>query len=127
MNLSHFRLLVPDVCECFTFYRDIIGLKVLHGNEETPYAEFQTGNINLALEPLMGNEPPQVLREHKDFSIHDRAALIFKVDNVDSVYDQLRSKHVEFVKKPHDTPEWGHRVAYLRDPAGTLIELNQGL
>lgn len=127
MKLSHFRLLVPDVRECFIFYRDIMGLKVLHGNEETPYAEFQTGDIHLALEPLMGNEPLQILPERKEFSIQDQAALIFKVDNVDAVCDQLRSKHVQIVKEPHDTPEWGHRVAYLRDPAGTLIELNQGL
>ena len=28
---------------------------------------------------------------------------------------------------PLDRPAWGIKVAYLRDPAGTLIELNEDL
>jgi catechol 2,3-dioxygenase-like lactoylglutathione lyase family enzyme len=57
LSLSHVRLLVPNIRECFLFYRDFIGLDVRYGNEDTPFAEFQTGNINLALEPLMVDEP----------------------------------------------------------------------
>ncbi|MNC56968.1 Glyoxalase-like domain protein [compost metagenome] len=127
MHIAQVRLLVPNLRECFIFYRDIIGLKVLHGNEDTPYAEFHTGDIHLTLEPLMGNELAQALEEPRDFSKKDQVALIFKAEDVDAVYNHLRSQKVEFVKEPHDTPEWGHRVAYFRDPAGTLIEINQGL
>jgi hypothetical protein len=38
-------------------------LKFLHGNEETPYAEFQTGDINIALEPPIVSEPIEALRK----------------------------------------------------------------
>ena len=34
---------------------------------------------------------------------------------------------VAFVRKPHDQPAWLQRVAQLRDPAGTLVELWQRL
>ncbi|MFC5650338.1 VOC family protein [Paenibacillus solisilvae] len=127
MKISHVRLIVPNVRECFLFYRDILGLKVLHGNEDTPYAEFQTGDINIALEPPMVSEPIKDSRKRNEFSVNDQVSIIFRVDDVDAAYDQLKSQDVEFVKEPHDTPEWGHRVAYFRDPAGNLIELNGGI
>jgi catechol 2,3-dioxygenase-like lactoylglutathione lyase family enzyme len=31
------------------------------------------------------------------------------------------------VQEPVDQPEWGSRVAYLRDPDGNLIELFQSI
>ncbi|MFD2169827.1 VOC family protein [Tumebacillus lipolyticus] len=124
MEISHVRLLVPNVQECFLFYRDVIGLKVRYGDETTPFAEFQTGSINLALEPLLVSEPDQAWTKPNEFSAQDRVAIILRVDDVDAAYDQLRSKEVAFVKEPHDTPEFGMRVAYFRDPVGNLIEIN---
>lgn len=127
MNLSHVRLLVPNVSECFLFYRDVLGLEVRYGNETTPFAEFQMGSTNIALEPALVSDPYEALVKPQGFSTQDKFAIIFKVEDVDATYDQLKSRNVEFVKEPHDTPEWGHRVAYFRDPAGNLIEINQGI
>jgi lactoylglutathione lyase len=127
LEIAHVRLFVPSVRECFLFYRDVIGLKVRHGDETTPFAEFQTGSINLALEPLLVSEPDVAWVKPHEFSAQDRVAIILRVENVDATYDQLKSKNVEFVKEPHDTPEFGMRVAYFRDPAGNLIELNHDI
>jgi len=127
LKFSHVRLLVPNVRECFIFYRDILGLEVLYGNEDTPFAEFKTGDIHIALEPPMASEPIAAFRNKNEFSALDQVALIFRVDDVDVTYDRLKSREVEFVKEPHDTLEWNMRVAYFRDPAGNLIEINQGI
>ncbi|WP_219838175.1 VOC family protein [Paenibacillus sp. R14(2021)] len=127
MRISHVRLLVPDVTACFLFYRDCMRLEVRYGNEETPYAEFQTGDVSLALEPLLVNAGEETLRRPVAFSAEDRAAIIFSVNDVDAAYEELKGRAVTLVKEPHDTPEWGHRVAYVRDPAGNLIELNGGI
>lgn len=127
MKLSHVRLLAPNIHECFLFYRDIIGLEVRYGDETTPFAEFATGDVSFALEPPMADAPAEALARTKPFSGRDQVALVFRVENVDDVYEALRTKGVPFVRPPHDTPEWGHRVAYLRDPAGHVIELNQGI
>ncbi|WP_374725894.1 VOC family protein [Paenibacillus sp. P22] len=76
--------------------------------------------------PLTGEGLAAMDRRH-EFCASDRMAVTIKVDDVDAAYKELREKKIPFVKEPHDTPEWGHRVAYLRDPAGNLIELNAGL
>lgn len=127
MEIAHVRLLVPNIRECFLFYRDVIGLKVRYGDETTPFAEFQTGSINLALEPLLVDDPDEASVKLHEFSSKDRVAIIMRVENVDAAYEQLKSKEVAFVKEPHDTPEFGMRVAYIRDPAGNLIELNHAI
>jgi catechol 2,3-dioxygenase-like lactoylglutathione lyase family enzyme len=54
----------------------------------------------------------------------DGAAVIFKVDDVDAAAERL-SEHV--VAGPVSRSDWGIRVVYLRDPAGTLIELNEAI
>jgi catechol 2,3-dioxygenase-like lactoylglutathione lyase family enzyme len=46
------------------------------------------------------------------------------VDDVDAAVARLR-EHV--VQAPQDQPDWGGRGAYLRDPAGNLLELFQEL
>jgi len=127
LKLSHIRLFVPDVRACFLFYRDRMQLDVLHGTEETPFAEFSTGDVHLALEPAAEGTRAAAPTGSDAFGPDERVALIFRVANVDAAHERLSREGVAFVKAPHDTPEWGHRVAYLRDPAGHLIELNQGI
>ncbi|MFD2333478.1 VOC family protein [Cohnella sp. GCM10020058] len=127
MKLSHMRLLAPNIQECFRFYRDIIGLEVRYGDETTPFAEFATGDVSFALETPMADDPVELRPASLPFSGRDQVALVFRVEDVDAAYEALQSKGVSFVQPPLDTPEWGHRVAYLRDPAGNLIELNQGI
>ena len=49
---------------------------------------------------------------------------MLEVDDVDAAVAGLE-EHV--VRAPVDQPDWGGRVAYLRDPSGNLIELFQTL
>ncbi|WP_157721744.1 VOC family protein [Tumebacillus avium] len=73
----------------------------------------------------MVNTTGEAPGESQEFSGRDRVAIILRVENVDAAYEQLKSKDALVIKAPHDTPEFGMRVAYFRDPAGNLIELNQ--
>ena len=50
--------------------------------------------------------------------------LVQHVDDLEATVAQLRARRAEFVTGLVDHPEWGIRTAYLRDPDGTLIELN---
>ena len=120
MELSHVRLLVADYVRCFSFYRDVLGLEVTFGDVATGYADLRAGDgSTLALFDRSEQESVVELRPPGDGSL-----LVFRVDDVDA----FAREHEDFmVGPPQDRAEWGIRVAYLRDPDGNLIEVNQSI
>jgi len=48
------------------------------------------------------------------------------VDSVDTTYQALKAKGVQFIHVPKDQP-WGIRATYLADPEGNLWEIRQQL
>jgi catechol 2,3-dioxygenase-like lactoylglutathione lyase family enzyme len=48
-----------------------------------------------------------------------------RVSDLDAALAELRGRGAEVAAEPADRSDWGIRVAYVRDPDGTLIELNQ--
>jgi predicted enzyme related to lactoylglutathione lyase len=54
----------------------------------------------------------------------DRLALIFETEDLDSTIEQMRARGGNIIVEPQSRPDWGIRVAYLRDPDGNLIEVN---
>ena len=128
MRLTHIRLLVDDFPACFRFYRDVMGLPVAWGDENGPYADFEAGDAMLALydRRLMAEAVGSTDRPFAAEAM-DRSALIFAVDSVDHVCDELRAKGVPVEAEPQDRPVWGVRTAHFRDPDGNLIEINTEL
>ena len=41
--------------------------------------------------------------------------------------ERLKGSGTAFLTDPHDRPDWGIRVAHLRDPDGNLVELSRRL
>ncbi|OUL20852.1 extradiol dioxygenase [Nostoc sp. RF31YmG] len=126
LQLTHLRLLVSNYKDAFLFYRDLLGLDVDWGDEETGYAEFSTGSIQLAVlkKEFMSQIIPNQL---SSFYSQDKTSLIFAVDNVDEVYQRLKDHNANVVAPPTDRPEWGIRTAHFRDPDGNLIEIYTNL
>ena len=131
MYVSHARLLVMNLADCFRFYRDVMGFNVSWGDENDAYASFTRedgGEPMLALfdRKLMAEEigTTQLTDEAEG---KDKSMLIVEVEDVDRIFEELSAKGVSFIVKPKDHPGWGIRSAYLRDPAGNLIELSAAL
>ena len=125
MRLYSIRLLVERFDACFRFYRDVIGLRPVWGEEGGRYAEFKAGDgMSLALfkRDLMAEAvgtrdlPP-------DARAQDRAAIILQVDDLEDTVSKLQAKGAALVTEPKDYPAWTIRAAHLRDPDGNLIEL----
>lgn len=93
-------MLVDEYAACLRFYRDTLGFEVAWGDEDSGYADLRIEGATVAL--------------------------VFAVESVDDAYARLEAD-VGFLTDPHDRPEWGIRVAYLRDPDGTLVEINEPL
>lgn len=124
-SLTHLRLLVEDYKECFKFYSETMGLKVIWGNQNTGYAEFDTGEARLAV--FTRKEMAEVVGTSvlpAGSISQDRHTVILRVPNVDEAYAGLKEKDVDFITEPQDRTDWGIRTAHLRDPDGNLIELN---
>jgi lactoylglutathione lyase len=126
MKLTHLRLLVNNFDECFRFYRDVMGLQVSWGAEGDGYADFVV-NDQFALALFDCREMARAIgSDHlpNESPSMDRAMLIFGTDDLSATVTQMRERGGKFISDIQDHPEWGIRTAYLRDPSGTLIELN---
>ena len=123
MRLTFVRLLVDDYGASFRFYRDVMALPVTFGDETSGYADFDAGaDVPIALFDRR-EQMEQVGRD--DGAGGMQAAIVFQVVDVDSALAELRDRGATVAGEPADRPDWGIRVAYVRDPAGNLLELNQ--
>jgi catechol 2,3-dioxygenase-like lactoylglutathione lyase family enzyme len=124
----HVRVLVDDFTGCVRFYRDVLGLELVFGDEEGGYADFRAGDGSFALflraemEAAVG-DPPE-LTEGID---RDRVVVVLGVENLEETVETLTLKGANFTTQIVDHPEWGIRTAHLRDPDGNLVELNTPL
>ncbi|RKQ33921.1 VOC family protein [Oceanobacillus halophilus] len=127
MQLTHTRLLIDNYRECFLFYRDILGLAVSWGDEDSNYADFEvTPSYKLAI--FDRRQMVESLgKNHTTLeTAQDTSMLIFRVDSVEETYSKLKDK-VSFITEPVSREDWGIKVAQFRDPSGTLIEINEDL
>src|SRR5262249_13617101 len=125
LELTHIWLLVEDMPRALGFYRDTLGINVLHDLGEfvelqaTPHfqlslftrAAMQLGEPEIAISPVGGQH----------------ATLAFESDALDAYCEQLRAKGVAFVSGETNHPEWGLRTAFLHDPDGNLLCLYGGI
>ena len=127
MNLSSVRLLVKDFDVCFSFYADKLNLPITWGKLGGDYASFDVGiatnpmGLSLFKSDLMAKA---VGNDNLDLPVNNRekSVLVFKVEDVDVVYNDLKSCNIKFLNEPTDMTGWGMRAVHLRDPEGNLIE-----
>jgi catechol 2,3-dioxygenase-like lactoylglutathione lyase family enzyme len=124
-TLTHVRLLVESYERCFRFYAEDLGFEPTFGDATSGYADFRTGSVSLALHDA--GEMADALGAAGGERGRDGAALVLRVEDVDAAYGDLAAADCERVGPPQDRPDWGIRVAHVRDPDGSLIEVNEPL
>ena len=109
-------LLARDLPQLVRFYESALGATVAYrfgSGEEDDYVSLQVGEIALGI----GRDPDAL-----PLSVGDRVALWFYVDDVDATYASWLDAGGRAEQPPADMP-WGERVAQVRDPGGTLVNL----
>lgn len=118
LKIDNVRLLADDFAVTFAFYAEGLGLPVLYGTAEGPYAELSAGTASIGLASRAGipgidpAAPPA----------GDRAIVVLEAEPLDDTLAALRGRGLE-IEDAQDRRVWGIRVAYVRDPDGRLLEL----
>ncbi|TJZ54284.1 VOC family protein [Streptomyces piniterrae] len=126
MELTQIRLLVSDFTVVYRFYRDVLGLKPQFEAESGPYAKLSpdTGQAAIALQDR--TQMADVLGRLRTEPEGYRALVVLRVDDLNAAHAELTSRGAEFTRGPSPMGD-RMRVAYLEDPEGNLIELQEWL
>jgi catechol 2,3-dioxygenase-like lactoylglutathione lyase family enzyme len=111
-GIHHVAINVHDLDEALGFYVDRLGFSVLDRPPfDFPGAWLQAGASQIHL------------METSEATIDRRQHLALRVDDLEDVLGELAAAGVEAARVPY-TPGAGQQ-AFLRDPSGNRIELNQ--
>lgn len=123
MKFINVRLLVSDIAASIHFWRDIMKLHMVYGDESIGYAYFETDSAGVELmtrasfaDALGESSSSATIAGHP-------AVLVFRVDDVDAAYADLVNRGATSVAGPKDWTSVGVRNAHLSDPDGYLVEI----
>ncbi|MGO4613732.1 VOC family protein [Nocardia sp. 2YAB30] len=132
MDALHPRLLVTRFAECFEFYAavlpELVDATLVKGTAAGPYANWDVGDEAVlvlfdraAMAEITGAAGDPV----RAAPAQDTVMIVCRVRDVDAGAEVCVRHGAFVIAPPADRPEWGPslRTAHLRDPEGTLIEL----
>lgn len=115
-RLHTVRVYAGDFAAAYAFYAETLGLGVKAGGPEGPFALFDVGGGQLALERMAPHHPAY------DELVGRFSGLSLMVGDLTAVHEELVGKGVEFMAPPQQQ-SWGGGIAHLRDPAGNIVSL----
>jgi predicted enzyme related to lactoylglutathione lyase len=103
---------VSDLAQAANFYRDVLGLPQEVYSEQWHWAEFNCGNVTLAL------------KSGETLSEASRGGCIaLAVEDLHAAHDELKQKGVRILSKPRDYSVcWAMEIL---DPDGNLVILHR--
>jgi catechol 2,3-dioxygenase-like lactoylglutathione lyase family enzyme len=126
MDALHPRLLVADFGAAFRFYDAVLpgllGARLARGSADGPYASWDVGDEGVLA--LIERGAVAALTGGADAG-SGGSMLVSRVADVAAGYELCVRNGAAPVAGPAARPEWGPtmRTAHVRDPAGTLWEL----
>lgn len=109
-----------DILATRRFYQDVLGGRQAYQfpDEGDPvYLTLAIGDGQIALG--VGTNPAMYAETPLPASGHPVEVCLY-VPDLDATIAAARDAHAEVPVQPADTP-WGERVAYLKDPEGTML------
>lgn len=133
LSLSNCFIYVDDSEKALGFYRDTLGLTV---QTDVTNGDFRWLTVTTPSQPGLEITIQQTaampVSEEDKKTLADlvakgvAGALIFKVDDVDAVFEHVRASGAEVLQEPADQ-FYGVRDCAFRDPAGNMVRINQAL
>jgi catechol 2,3-dioxygenase-like lactoylglutathione lyase family enzyme len=132
LKLSHTFVYVHDQDAALTFYRDVLGLEV---RIDATMDQMRWLTVGPPSQPdieigLMKVGPPIPEIDHDTINSllakGSLGSLIFATDDVDKVFEQVRTAGAEVQQEPVDQG-YGVRDCAFRDPSGNSVRFSQEL
>src|ERR1700722_12450782 len=128
-SVSHMFIPVHDPDEELAFYRDALDLEVRNDVSNDGFRWVTVGapgqDVDIVLfQPHGGRsqaEGDALLSLVLQGSLQ---AAIFRSDDLDATFEQVRATGAEIIEEPADRP-WGARDCAVRDPSGNLVRIAQ--
>jgi len=124
IRLEGLTLAVADVKRSIEFYRDQLGLAVVV-DKAPQFGMIRVGGKNGGTIGLLSMELTDGAAA-QSWTAQQRAAIHVELstDDLDGLYNDLKSRGVKFHTPPHDEP-W-ERCMDILDPDGYTVEIAQG-
>jgi uncharacterized glyoxalase superfamily protein PhnB len=124
LTLGWVIVYVDDPVAVSTFYADTFGLRPEFSAPDGSYAQLDTGQTKLAFASyaLGDSNFPGGVRRSQAGERPANVEITLVSDRVDEAYATALAAGCESLAAPEDKPH-GQRVAWVRDPFGTLVEL----
>jgi lactoylglutathione lyase len=127
-RLDHTMIRVKDLDKTLNFYVDILGMKVLRQNE---YPEGRFTNTFIGYTGEDDGTNIEITYNWDQGEDYDRGNgwghLAIKVSDVYAASEYLKQHGVEFSKEPSPMKNGTRILAFIKDPDGYPIELNEPL
>ncbi len=128
--LQYCHITVSDWDASLAFYRDALGLEV-HNDIGEGAARWVTlgGTGQPGLEFVL-SLPHAGRTEADGDALQDLLSrgvlpmIVFSTDDVDTMFERVRSSGAEVLQEPIDRP-WGPRDSAFRDPSGNTVRIQQ--
>ena len=124
MHLGYTILYVPDVAAALDFWERAFDLRRRFLADEGNYGELDTGDTTLGF-AAYGMAELHVaggVHPHTPGGAPAPVQIAFTTDDVAAAYAHALAAGATAISPPEQMP-WGQTVAWLRDPAGVLVEI----
>ena len=115
-TIGYVNIFVTDFDRAVKFYRDQVGLEVVHEDAAFGYASFATRGASFAIAAVSPDSDQADLAGR-------HTGIGWIVDDVDKAYESLRENGVTFTQPPTKQP-WGGYMAMMQDPDGNVFYLD---
>ena len=127
-RIDHTMLRVSDLNQSLDFYVRILGMKILRQNE---YPQGKFTNTFIGYQGVDEGATIELTYNWEQAEPYERGNawghIALKVSDVYAASEYLKSQGVEFTKQPSPMKNGSRILAFIKDPDGYSIELNEPL
>lgn len=123
IKFDHVSILTKNLEESVKFYTQVLKFPIVRTIEskDLKIVFVEAGNVTLELFGLVNSQAKPTEEKWENVGVKHIA---LEVDDVEKVYNELKSKGVKFENEP-TVAVGGPKIAFFKDPNGVTIELIQ--